>query len=82
MDEVLMNYLPNAFAFIYVFDISHAGGLQQDLKEKVSIYTSLITCGELSYQRFHWLIKIAALSVKSLLRAQHSSDFLLTEVWH
>jgi hypothetical protein len=37
MDEVLMNYLPNAFAFIYVIDISHAGGLQQDLKGKVSI---------------------------------------------
>jgi hypothetical protein len=37
MDEVLMNYLPNAFAFIYVINLSHAGGLQQDLKEKVSI---------------------------------------------
>jgi hypothetical protein len=37
MNQVLMNYLPNAFACIYVIDISHAGGLQQDLKEKVSI---------------------------------------------
>ena len=37
MDQVLMNYLPNAFAFIYVIDISHAGGVQQDLKVKVSL---------------------------------------------
>ncbi|XP_028400785.1 uncharacterized protein LOC114523922 [Dendronephthya gigantea] len=35
MDEVLMNYLPNAFAFIYVLDTSHAGGIQKDLKEKL-----------------------------------------------
>jgi hypothetical protein len=32
-----MNYLPNAFAFIYVIDVSHAGGVQQDLKVKVSL---------------------------------------------
>ena len=37
MDKVLMNYLPNAFAFIYVIDVSHAGGVQQDLKVKVSL---------------------------------------------
>jgi hypothetical protein len=36
MDQVLMNYLPNAFAFIYVIDITRAGGLQKDFKEKVS----------------------------------------------
>ncbi|XP_028400787.1 uncharacterized protein LOC114523923 [Dendronephthya gigantea] len=35
MDEVLMNYLPNAFAFIYVLDISRAGGVQKDIKEKL-----------------------------------------------
>ncbi|XP_046839718.1 dual serine/threonine and tyrosine protein kinase-like isoform X2 [Xenia sp. Carnegie-2017] len=30
MDEVLMNYLPNAFAFIYILDVSRAGGLQKE----------------------------------------------------
>lgn len=35
MDQVLMNYLPNAFAFIYVIDVSHAGGMHDDLKKKV-----------------------------------------------
>ncbi len=37
MDQVLMNHLPNAFAFIYVIDVSHAGGMQQDLKRQVNI---------------------------------------------
>ena len=37
MDEVLMKYLPNAFAFIYVIDVSHAGGVQRDLKRKVNV---------------------------------------------
>jgi hypothetical protein len=36
MNQVLMNYLPNAFAFIYVIDITRAGGLQKNFKEKVS----------------------------------------------
>ena len=36
MDKVLMNYLPNAFAFIYVLDTSRAGGIQRDMKEKVN----------------------------------------------
>ena len=36
MDEVLMNYIPNAFAFIYVIDVSHAGGVNEDLKNKVN----------------------------------------------
>ena len=31
-----MNYLPKAFAFIYVIDVSHAGGMQKYLKEMVS----------------------------------------------
>ena len=35
MDQVLMHYLPNAFAFMYVIDVSHAGGIQEDLKKKV-----------------------------------------------
>ncbi|XP_028400624.1 uncharacterized protein LOC114523790 [Dendronephthya gigantea] len=35
MDEVLMKYLPNALAFIYVLDTSRAGGVQQDIKEKL-----------------------------------------------
>ncbi|XP_028400660.1 uncharacterized protein LOC114523825 [Dendronephthya gigantea] len=35
MDEVLMNYLPNAFAFICVLDASSAGGVQKYIKEKL-----------------------------------------------
>ena len=35
MDQVLMNYLPNAFAFIYLIDVSHAGGMHDDLKKMV-----------------------------------------------
>ena len=35
MDEVLMNYVPNAFAFIYVIDAFHAGGVQESMKQKV-----------------------------------------------
>lgn len=37
MDQVLMNYLPNAFAFMYVINVTNAGGLQKDLKDKVNI---------------------------------------------
>lgn len=35
MDEVLMNYLPNAFAFIYILDVSQAGGLLKESTTKV-----------------------------------------------
>ena len=35
MDEVLMNYLPNAFAFIYILDVSRAGGLDKESTNKV-----------------------------------------------
>ena len=31
-----MKYLPNAFAFIYVIDVSNAGGLQENFRGKVS----------------------------------------------
>ena len=30
MDEIVVNYLPNAFAFIYVINSSNAGGVQKD----------------------------------------------------
>ncbi|CAH3120319.1 unnamed protein product, partial [Pocillopora meandrina] len=30
MDEIVLNYLPNAFAFIYVINSSNAGGVQTD----------------------------------------------------
>jgi hypothetical protein len=36
MDQVLMSYLPSAFAFINVLDVSHVGGLQNDYKKTVS----------------------------------------------
>ena len=30
MDDIVVNYLPNAFAFIYVINSSNAGGVQRD----------------------------------------------------
>ena len=30
MDEIVVNYLPNAFAFIYVINSALAGGVQKD----------------------------------------------------
>ena len=30
MDDIVVNYLPNAFAFIYVINSGNAGGVQQD----------------------------------------------------
>ena len=30
MDNIVVNYLPNAFAFIYVINSSMAGGVQKD----------------------------------------------------
>ena len=37
-----MNYLPNAFAFIYVIDVSRAGGVEEDFRQRVrrSIYVA------------------------------------------
>jgi len=30
MDEIVMHYLPEAFAFIYVINCANAGGVQKD----------------------------------------------------
>ena len=30
MDDIVVNYLANAFAFIYVINSSNAGGVQRD----------------------------------------------------
>lgn len=30
MDDIVVNYLPNAFAFIYVINSGNAGGVQKD----------------------------------------------------
>ena len=30
MDDIVVNYLPNAFAFIYVINSSNARGVQKD----------------------------------------------------
>ena len=38
MDEMVIQYLPQAFAFIYVIDCTNDGGIQKD---RVSIYRSL-----------------------------------------
>ena len=39
MDDIVVNYLPNAFAFIYVINSGNAGGVQQD---RVSVYLLLL----------------------------------------
>ena len=38
MDEIVIQYLPQAFAFIYVIDCTNAGGIQ---KGRVSTYRQL-----------------------------------------
>lgn len=44
MDQTLMSYLPNAFAFIYVINSTNAGGIQKDrvgiaeFSFKISLY--------------------------------------------
>ena len=37
MDDMVIQYLPEAFAFMYVINISNAGGIQKD---RVSILIS------------------------------------------
>ena len=43
MDEVLMNYLPNAFAYIYILDVARAGGVQRESTLKVLFYNKIST---------------------------------------
>ena len=39
MDDIVVNYLPNAFAFIYVINSGNAGGVQKD---RVSVYLFIL----------------------------------------
>lgn len=39
MDDIVVNYLPNAFAFIYVINSGNAGGVQRD---RVSVYLLIL----------------------------------------
>lgn len=39
MDDIVVNYLPNAFAFIYVINSGIAGGVQKD---RVSVYLLIL----------------------------------------
>ena len=43
MDEIVLNYLPNAFAFIYVINSSNAGGVQTDRVSKLLILSEITT---------------------------------------
>ena len=52
-----MNYLPNAFAFIYVINVSHAGGMQKHMKETVSKQISTCMVANKFWPRL--LIRIA-----------------------
>ena len=45
MDQILMAYLPKAFAFIYVICSSNAGGIQKDrvcIKSHLKLCTAII----------------------------------------
>ena len=42
MDEMVIQYLPEAFAFIYVANSSNAGGVQKD---RVSVQISVCSLG-------------------------------------
>ena len=46
MNEVALNYLPNAFCFIYVINSTNAGGVQED---RVSDYFIIISCSSLIF---------------------------------
>ena len=39
MDDIVVNCLPNAFAFIYVINSGNAGGVQKD---RVSVYLFIL----------------------------------------
>ena len=41
MDEIVLNYLPNAFSFIYVINSSNAGGVQTDRVSKLLILSEM-----------------------------------------
>ena len=41
MDEIVLNYLPNAFAFIYVINSSNVGGVQTDRVSKLLILSEM-----------------------------------------
>ena len=43
MDEIVLNYLPNAFAFIYVINSSNTGGVQKDRVSKLLILSKMTT---------------------------------------
>ena len=43
MDEIVLNYLPNTFAFIYVINSSNAGGVQTDRVSKLLILSEMTT---------------------------------------
>ena len=43
MDEIVLKYLPNAFAFIYVINSSNAGGVQKDRVSKLLILSEMTT---------------------------------------
>ena len=43
MDEIVLNYLPNAFAFIFVINSSNAGGVQTDRVSKLLILSEMTT---------------------------------------
>ena len=43
MDEMVIQYLPEAFAFIYVIDSANAGGIQRD---RVSTDQTLTVIGK------------------------------------
>lgn len=41
MDEIVKQYLPNAFAFIYVINSANAGGVQKDRVSRNALKVAL-----------------------------------------
>ena len=79
MDEVLMNYLPNAFAFIYVIDLTRAGGLQQDFKYKVSskVLNDLSVASTLYIVKFQSIGRLQLAAILVYFPKQAKSTFVI-----
>ena len=44
MDQILMSYLPKAFAFIYVINSANAGGIQRDRVSIKELFSNEFLC--------------------------------------
>ena len=54
MDEIVTQYLPQAFAFIYVINSANAGGVQKDRVSNIANEINLKTLFFTQYLWDHW----------------------------